>query len=229
MIGVVSGWFEGVDDNAIEQLSKVAARIPTKAADCRCTGKGLCEATTRELGTFMIEARDAQGSLLPEGGDAFSVAIRGRGERVRAKIIDNGDGRYAVGYKPVTSGKYFISVSLQGESLPGSPFLCLVSSRTPSAPHCVVRGRALVLATARKEESFELEFRVRAAAPSLISNLSSDTPCATRARVVPRTRLGRSRMQRSSMSSSRNVMRSWPRQSRPPLPPPPPTRRSRRR
>ena len=134
---------------------------PTKPALCKVTGTCLREAIARELATFTIEAYDETGKRQTHGGDNFLVAIRGRGagEKVRAKVIDNQDGRYAVGFKPLTSGKYLISVSLLGEPLADSPFLCLVSTRTASAPHCVLRGKSLLHATARKEETFELEFR----------------------------------------------------------------------
>ena len=134
---------------------------PTKPALCKVTGTCLREAIARELATFTIEAYDETGKRQTHGGDNFLVAIRGRGagEKVRAKVIDNQDGRYAVGFKPLTSGKYLISISLLGEPLADSPFLCLVSTRTASAPHCVLRGKSLLHATARKEETFELEFR----------------------------------------------------------------------
>jgi hypothetical protein len=135
---------------------------PTKPALCKVTGACLSQgAIARELATFTIEAYDETGKRQTHGGDNFLVAIRGRGagEKVRAKIIDNQDGSYAVGFKPITSGKYLISVSLLGEPLADSPFLCLVSTRTASAPHCVLRGKSLLHATARKEEMFELEFR----------------------------------------------------------------------
>ena len=53
---------------------------------------------------------------------------------------------------------YTISISLLGEPLPGSPFICHASTPTPSAPLCVLRGAALHSATARKEETFEVKF-----------------------------------------------------------------------
>lgn len=46
-----------------------------------------------------------------------------------------------------------ISISLLGEPLRGSPFTCVVSTPTPSAPHCVLRGGALQTAVARREET----------------------------------------------------------------------------
>lgn len=58
---------------------------------------------------------------------------------------------------------YTICVSLLSELGPepiaGSPFTCHVSTPTPSAPHCILRGPALQAAIARKEETFEIQFR----------------------------------------------------------------------
>jgi hypothetical protein len=107
------------------------------------------------LPSFGSRARRADGERQKQGGDSFFVSIRGRGagEMVRAKVIDNLDGTYAVGYKPIHSGRYAVSISLLGEPLPGSPFTCAVSTPTPSAPHCVLRGTALQTAIARKEET----------------------------------------------------------------------------
>ena len=157
-IGVSSGWFDEVEVMG-DGEGAIVPFHPTRASMCKVSGNALTEATARELATFTIEAFDENGKPQSHGGDTFVVAIRGRGERVRAKVIDNLDGRYAVGFKPITSGKYIISISHSGEPLPGSPFLCHVSTRTPSAPQCVVRGKALLRATARKEETFEIEFR----------------------------------------------------------------------
>jgi hypothetical protein len=114
---------------------------------------------TRQLNMFKITAYVGKGELQPNGGDVFSVSIRGRGERVRAKIIDNEDGTYNVGFKPTTSGRYLIWVSHGSTQLPGSPFTCIVSTPSPSAPSCELRGPALTSATARKEEFFEVSFR----------------------------------------------------------------------
>lgn len=89
----------------------------------------------------------------------FFVAIRGRGERVHAKVIDNGDGTYAVGYRPVTSGRYTVAISLGGEPLAGSPFTAFVSAPMACAPYCIVRGTGLTEGMARREETFEILFK----------------------------------------------------------------------
>ena len=132
---------------------------PTVASKCYVDPVSVAAATVRKLNMFVIEARLGDGTRQPNGGDSFFVAIRGRGETVRAKVIDQENGQYAVGFKPVNSGKYTISISLLGEPLPGSPFMCMVGTPTASAPHCLLKGAALRTAIARKEEMFEVQFR----------------------------------------------------------------------
>ena len=132
---------------------------PTSAAHCEVHREGLDCGITRKINMFTIEAFNDQGARQLIGGDSFFVAIRGRGEKVRAKVIDHEDGTYSVGYKPTVSGRYTISLSIHGAPLKDSPFTTFVSTPTPSAPHCVLRGIALTAATARKEEHFEVQFR----------------------------------------------------------------------
>ena len=137
---------------------------PTEAAACVAAGDGLKAATTRKLATFTIEAGFVGGGTPPtrqrqqDGGDTFVVLLRGRGERVRPRIVDNGNGQYTVAFKPYVSGKLAIAIAFGGQPIPGSPFTCHVGTPTASAPHCMVRGAALTSAIARRQESFELSF-----------------------------------------------------------------------
>ena len=83
---------------------------------------------------FVIEARLGDGTRQPNGGDSFFVAIRGRGETVRAKVIDQENGQYAVGFKPINSGKS-ISISLLGRHSPARR-LCAWWARRPPPRRC---------------------------------------------------------------------------------------------
>jgi hypothetical protein len=109
---------------------------------------------------FMVEAYDTSGQRKHIGGDAFFIAIRGA-SRVRAKVTDMRDGRYACEWTPTTSGTYQIAVSLFGVSLPGSPFSLNVHMPYPHAPNCIARGGALSHVTARAPQVFEVLFRDR--------------------------------------------------------------------
>ena len=89
-------------------------RAGTVCEMCVVSGPGLHAATARQIAVFTIEARDAEGNRQQRGEDSFSVTMRlvKGGETVRARVLDNGDGTYTVGYKAYTSGVYSISVAL---------------------------------------------------------------------------------------------------------------------
>ena len=132
----------------------------TCAVECRASGRGLSEASTRQPAEFLIEAYDAAGRRQQQGGDAFFVTVRGV-QKVRARVVDNGDGSYAVSWTPPQSGFYSIAVSCFGLSIPGSPFTVTATQPLPWAPNCVVSGEALSRAVARKTHSFEVSFKDR--------------------------------------------------------------------
>ena len=135
-----------------------AAAAITSAAKCVIVGD-LEVATTHTLTTFVIETYTRDGEKQTAGGDRFLVTIRGRGEKVRPTVADHGTGRYTVGFKPHTSGKLMISITLGGEAVAASPYTCRVCNLVASAPCCVVRGAALTAAIARQEHSFEVLFK----------------------------------------------------------------------
>jgi len=134
--------------------------LDTTAVECRVTGEGLQRAAPMHTAVFHIEARDATGQRRSEGGDAFFVAIRGA-SRVRARIIDHGDGTYKVDWKPPQSGQYSIAVSFFGVALPGSPWTVHASTPVPFAPHCIAKGGALYSAVARATQTFQVKFKDR--------------------------------------------------------------------
>ena len=127
--------------------------------NCTVEGRGLTAATVRTAATFVIHAFDNQGLERKVGGDAFFVSIHGRGVRVRARVVDEQDGSYTVRYLCTQSGTYWINISLYGETLPGSPFMCQASRQTAMAPNCKVTGAALTTAIARVQQVFEIQFR----------------------------------------------------------------------
>ena len=130
---------------------------PTVAATCVLTGEGLHSAMARQKATFTIEARDVSGNKQQAGGEKFKVSIRGASQ-VRAKVIDKENGDYAVEYKASTSGSYTVSITLNGVSLPGSPFRLEVLTPAPDPTKCVLRGDALTNCKAREIATFEVEF-----------------------------------------------------------------------
>jgi hypothetical protein len=133
----------------------------TSAQHCRLSGPGLQSATMFVQTSFWIEAFGVDGFRQPDGGDTFFVCIRctGRGIRIRARVLDYGDGRYNVTYKPTVAGRTHISVSLLGEPLPGSPFQCDVSAPIAHAPNCTLSGEALNQVVAYSPGVFLISFR----------------------------------------------------------------------
>lgn len=85
-------------------------------------GDGLTAAYTGRPVTFYIEGLDASGvRRRNDGGDKFVVTLTGAAA-VRARVWDDGDGRYTCEYKCSTTGKYRLSVMRGGQHLAGSPF-----------------------------------------------------------------------------------------------------------
>ena len=86
------------------------------------SGDGLTAAHTGRPATFYIEGLDASGiRRRNDGGDKFVVTLTGAAA-VRARVWDDGDGRYTCEYKCSTTGKYRLSVMRAGQHLVGSPF-----------------------------------------------------------------------------------------------------------
>jgi len=148
-----------VDDEDGREKKPLPVVEPADPLRCIVSGAGLASATTRVVANFKIEAFNKNGQRKTSGGDRFVAAVRGRGNAVYSKVIDQHNGSYLVEFKPNVSGRYQIAVSLAGTQLPGSPFTCIVTTPTASSPHCILRGPALLNAIARKEEYFEIQFR----------------------------------------------------------------------
>lgn len=129
------------------------------ARNCKVEGDGVSAATVRKPATFSILPFDENGNRCQQGSGDFFVSIQGRGVRVRARVTPGEDGSYAVRFLCTESGTYFINISLYGEGLPGSPFMCAVGTPTACAESCVVSGNSLKQAIARVQQVFEIQFK----------------------------------------------------------------------
>ena len=148
-------------------LGSALDRGPAAAKACMVQGEGLTQASLGQVARFTIIACNTHGIRFEDGGDTFTVNIRftGLGTRVKHKSVDNQNGSYTVSFKPPTSGKCTIRVSLHSEELPGSPFTCVVaglSGPTPVANQCAVYGDALTRIVARQPEQFYISFKDQA-------------------------------------------------------------------
>eukprot|EP01123_Difflugia_compressa_P016275 TRINITY_DN999_c0_g1_i1.p1 TRINITY_DN999_c0_g1~~TRINITY_DN999_c0_g1_i1.p1 ORF type:complete len:746 (+),score=196.58 TRINITY_DN999_c0_g1_i1:57-2294(+) len=99
--------------------------------------------------TFTIEARDKNGKPRDTGGDNFDIDIQGPTGPLDAKVVDNGDGTYAVSYKPQDAGAHDIAVTLDGVPIKGSTF------------HVDIKPGAFARNTFIKDYSFVVQTRDR--------------------------------------------------------------------
>ena len=69
-----------------------------------------------ERAVILVEARDARGNRLFQGGAAMGVAVRVGGETMRGKVVDCGDGTYEASYVVEKAGPYEVSLFLGTEA-----------------------------------------------------------------------------------------------------------------
>jgi len=84
-------------------------------------GPGLLGATDNEPAHFTIFARDGDDQPKVEGGDPFEVYIDGPAA-AETTVVDNGDGTYAVTYRPLVAGDYKVNVTLEGAPIKNAPY-----------------------------------------------------------------------------------------------------------
>ena len=83
---------------------------------CRLSGQGLAGAAAGERATILIEARDARGNRLFQGGAIIGVAVRVGGETHRGRVQDCGDGTYEASYVVEKAGPYEVSLFIGTEA-----------------------------------------------------------------------------------------------------------------
>ncbi len=77
--------------------------------------------------TITVQAADAFGNLLGQGGDAVTVNVTGTNPFGPLTVIDNGDGTYKTAYTPIFPGNDFLIITVNGSPLKNSPFRSQVS------------------------------------------------------------------------------------------------------
>ena len=83
---------------------------------CRLSGAGLAGAVAGERAMILVEARDARGNRLFQGGAVIGVAVRVGGETLRGRVHDCGDGTYEASYVVEKAGPYEVSLFLGTEA-----------------------------------------------------------------------------------------------------------------
>ena len=88
-------------------------------------GVGIETASPGQDASFIITARDCQGTERTVGGDLFEVELQGeKGEKVEVKLVDRRDGTYSATYTlPVDfKGELQLSILFRGIHIQGSPY-----------------------------------------------------------------------------------------------------------
>ena len=96
---------------------------PVSASMCRLGNPGvLASVRGGELSKLVVVAYDAFDNRVTQGGLVFEVDISGP-PPLTGKVIDYEDGSYVVKFMVGGGGDYSLGVTLDGEHIPGSPFL----------------------------------------------------------------------------------------------------------
>lgn len=117
-----------IDSNRLSGVLAAAGNVSDKPACANTTsaaGPGLEKAYLGREASFIITARDHQGTPCSAGGDPFVVELKGeKGENVEVKLVDEKNGTYSATYTlPVDiKGELQLSVSLHGDHIQGSPY-----------------------------------------------------------------------------------------------------------
>jgi len=124
---------------------------PTDAYSCIATGvdtefgNGLKSSQAGREVIFNIQSMDKYGNRVRKPGDDFQVKIVELSEelRVRAKVVDNGDGTYICSWAGMVRGEYEVTVCLKEDSVQGSPWKVVVRTGDASATKSTAEGTGL--------------------------------------------------------------------------------------
>ena len=95
-------------------------------------GKGNSEATVGLEAQFVLTTRNAEGEQCYDERDSVTVEIRnqqGHDCSAKARVQDNKDGTYKISYFAKETGKSDVSVKINEQNVPGSPFAVQVKHR----------------------------------------------------------------------------------------------------
>lgn len=115
---------------------------PPYPKNCTIIGLGLWSAVVGQEATFTWTARDKYGNPVEFGGHPFTVSMYGP-EEIDIRLEDHQDGTYTARYIPTVAGEHRMNVMLDGDGLPGSPFLVKVSEGQGDPAMSTVTGEGL--------------------------------------------------------------------------------------
>ena len=97
----------------------------TCATTTSAFGVGIEKASPGQDASFIITARDRQGTERAVGGDLFEVELQGKkGKKVEVKLVDRRDGTYCATYALPADikGELQLSILFHGTHIQGSPY-----------------------------------------------------------------------------------------------------------
>ena len=128
----------------------------TNARASSATGGGLRKCTAGVPTSFSIVARDEFGNARSVCGDDFDVTLVGPetstgSARVHGVVSESGNGTYVVEYTVTSAGLYYVSITLAGRHVKGSPYAMQALPAEARASHTSAFGEGLASTTAGKD------------------------------------------------------------------------------
>ena len=140
---------------------------PASAAHSHAAGEGLSGHTLHRSAVFRIYAFDGYARSVFDGGDGFTVSVRGP-SLVFPALRDCGDGTYECEWQASVTGTYLLSILLNGAHIAGSPYAAKVIMPGHDPSQCRIASTEesvreyddnAVHAVAGTSASFDLDFR----------------------------------------------------------------------
>jgi len=129
-----------------------------KAMMCTAHGNGVTGFQIGDKISLTVEARDALRNRRKVGGDQFDTSIRGP-LCPPVMLDDKGNGEYVGRYNTVKAGVYFVTISLAGVDILGSPFKVFAEPGNTHAIGCTCSGAGTSGGFVGVEASFEIQAR----------------------------------------------------------------------
>jgi len=128
---------------------------PIHPLNCIATGDGLHSGMAGIPNIFVINSKDMFGNARTHGGDKYSLSISGP-TVCEAKVRDQENGRYTVTWSTLIKGSYWIQITLNGEEISGSPYLCEISPSYVDVEASQASGMGLLSVATFKDSSFTI-------------------------------------------------------------------------
>ncbi|MEO8636533.1 MAG: filamin/ABP280 repeat domain-containing protein [Gemmatimonadales bacterium] len=104
-------------------VTTVIGLTPGPATASQSTAVVPSKGKTRRQTAITVQTRDQSGNGLTAGGHTVTISVTGANRVNGFTAPDNGDGSYTTGYTPTRKGNDFVTITLDGTPIAGSPYL----------------------------------------------------------------------------------------------------------